>query len=407
MTNTPIPNHDASDELMTAVTGRRRSAFAEAFDAVRTDLVEVAASGPILVVGAAGSIGAAVVRTLHEADCASLVVLDSNENGLTELVRDLHATGLARRDVAVRPVLADITSRWLPWLHYEVGAFHTIMNLAAVKHVRSERDVMSLLRMYEVNVAGTLSLLELLRATDPEGRFFSVSSDKAANPTSLMGASKRLMELSMAASAPDIRVSSCRFANVAFSAGSLLESWLQRMSRKQPISVPTGIRRYFITPREASELCIVTTCLGDRSIMIPDFGVEENLRPLDEVLVDVLSVTGATPEYFEDEAAAIASARKLSIEGRQAVVLTPGDTTGEKPFEEFLGDGEDSSRMDFPGVLTTPLPSGVRRPEHVMSMLDDSQRVRLPSMVEFIDAVLRDVPTFTSAHSARSLDDRL
>ena len=261
-------DRSSEERLLRAVTGRSSSMFEDAYSATRKSLAALAGDGSILVAGAAGSIGSAVVELLHEVPSASLTLADANENGLTDLIRSLHASGRSRRDIEVRPVLLDITAPWLRYPCETLGNVATVMNFAAVKHVRSERDVPSLLRMFSVNVQGTMLLMAQLARRRKEGRFFTVSSDKAADPTSLMGASKRLMELAAFSQEVDtVRVSTCRFANVAYSAGSLLESWLQRIDRRQALGCPAGIRRFFISPREAAQLCVISLIHGENQIL--------------------------------------------------------------------------------------------------------------------------------------------
>jgi FlaA1/EpsC-like NDP-sugar epimerase len=398
----------ASGALEEAVTGRTTSVFDDAFASATREISAAIEGKRILVTGAAGSIGSAVTEIALEFAPSTLLAADVDENGLAELVRFLRSSGRLNGNGRVEPLLLDITSDNVALVPGVYGNPDAIMNLAAVKHVRSERDLLSLIRMFETNVAGTRNLQTLLESCNPDGAFFSVSSDKAVNPTSLMGASKRLMELEMARGGRG-RMSSCRFANVAFSAGSLLDSWLKRIANGQPTPVPADVRRYFITSREAGQLCLLTLARANKEILVPALSVDQDLQPLTSVLDRVLMALELRPEYFDDEQQAIAAAGRLAGERRQAVIITAADTSGEKMFEEFLEADCPARDIGLSGVLATDFGAVPASSSATLTLLGNRTRESRAAVrtEDLVNAVAADVPTYNARVTEARLDDRV
>jgi nucleoside-diphosphate-sugar epimerase len=377
----------------------------------RQDDLSLTFSGAsVLIAGAAGSIGTATVAQVLRLNPSSVVLLDQSENGLAELVRELRSTDQVGSSTRLQTVLADIASPLVKHVAGLMGPFDVVMNLAAAKHVRSERDSLSALRLLEVNVLGTISLMNLLVSADHTARFFSVSTDKAAGPVSLMGASKRLMERAMFQDASIHGVTSCRFANVAFSAGSLPDSWLRRIASHQPVAVPRGIRRYFVSAEEAGQFCVLSAAGESGSIYFPTLRAEDQLVSLESLLADVLDRLGLVPEYYADEREALADSARMRATGRQPVLITDPDTAGEKPIEEFVAEDERSGSTGMPYIdrvvaTAPPDPQVTRAIQTIERFVRSSDHA--PSVADIIGFVQPAVPTYVPAMSERSLDERL
>ncbi len=402
-------SHALSD-LAPLATGRSTSLFQQAMESRQDDLSLTFSGASVLIAGAAGSIGTATVAQVLRLNPSSVVLLDQSENGLAELVRELRSTGQVGSSTRLQTVLADIASPLVKHVAGLMGPFDVVMNLAAAKHVRSERDSLSALRLLEVNVLGTISLMNLLVSADHTARFFSVSTDKAAGPVSLMGASKRLMERAMFEGMPQQGITSCRFANVAFSAGSLPDSWLRRIASHQPVAVPRGIRRYFVSAEEAGQFCVLSAVGESGSIYFPTLDVEDQLISLESFLDAVLDRLGLVPEFYEDERKALADCERLRTIGRQPVLITNPDTAGEKAIEEFVAEGErsESSGMLHIGRIDATAPADPQV-QTVIRRIEQSVRSRdhVPSVSDIIGLVQAAVPTYVPAISERSLDERL
>lgn len=328
-------------EAMTAaITGRTRPLFADDL-ARQAGRIAAAIDGRrILVVGGAGSIGAATIHELVARRPAALAVLDTSENNLAELVRTLRSAAVPfAGELAVQPLDygSALTRSWLA----RQPAFDLVLGFAALKHVRSERDAFSLVRMLEVNLLAADRFLAACRAYG-HGRdgVFLVSTDKAAEPASLMGASKRAMEL-LLWSHPLARATTTRFANVAFSDGSLPWGFLQRLAKRQPLAGPSDVRRFLVSPAEAGQLCLLAAlCAPDRHVLIPVLDPGRDAFGFDAVAAAVLAAHGLAPAPYADEAAARAAVETEAARGRWPVAFAPSTTSGEKAMEIFAGPGE-------------------------------------------------------------------
>lgn len=400
--------------LSQLATGRVRSLFADDYEDHRLRMSEMLRGARVLLIGGAGSIGGSVARLLAGYETTALHILDANENSLVELTRDLRAGGypLGSRDLRWMPL--DFGSAIMRRTIEEEKPYDYVLNFAAVKHVRSEKDTCSVLRMLDVNVLMHATLLDLLADKRAETTYFSVSTDKAANPVNLMGASKRLMEHVMFSGAHGGRgrTTSARFANVAFSDGSLLQGWLNRIAKRQPIAVPRETRRFFVSIAEAGELCMLAAfCQDDRRILVPRLIPDNDLRFLDEVARAFIVACGLEPAIYTEEGAAIRAVEADVARGRYPLLLTPLDTSGEKPYEEFVGEGEKAHESGFSalhGVEYLPL-----RDERELSAFMDYVRgalanPRLPlSKAQLVAAVGAVLPEFSHVETHRKLDERV
>lgn len=329
------------------VIGRNTSLFEEDLDASDELLRATIAGSRILLIGGGGSIGFQTLRTLLRYEPASVHVVDHNENALAELVRTLRSSANPFRVAELTTLPFDFGgSPFRLWFEAEQTAFDHVLNFAALKHVRSEKDPFSTLAMLETNVVhlDRLARLFACRRRTPD-RVFSVSTDKAANPSSMMGATKRLMEHALFAPTdrwPDgVALSSARFANVAFSNGSLLQSWQKRLQQSQPLACPENCRRFFVTLDESGHLCTLAGFAGRHgTISIPALDPNEHLVLLSDVIVRFLQFHGLEPRFVRDEQEATARAAEAGRGAQWPVLLTPLDTAGEKPYEEFVGAGE-------------------------------------------------------------------
>jgi FlaA1/EpsC-like NDP-sugar epimerase len=325
-------------------TGHERSRFAADMRARAGELLAAFGGRRVLVVGGAGSIGAATVRALLPFAPAAVHVVDQDENGLAELVRDVRSAGLAPRHLDLRLMPLDYGAPVARRFLASAGPYDSVLHFAALKHVRSEKDAASVLQMIDTNVLKQERLLGWLAEDGVPGRYFAVSTDKAANPVNFMGASKRLMEhLVFSGGAPlgAARRNSARFANVAFSAGSLLESWGRRLSKRQPMAVPVDTLRYFVSLEESAEICLLAAAATpDRHLAVPDFDAGRDLRELVPIAEAFVRSAGFEPAWYDDEPEARAAVERDAARGAWPVLRTARDTDGEKSEEVFTGAGE-------------------------------------------------------------------
>ena len=292
-----------------------------------------------LVIGGAGTIGQAVTREIFKRNPKALHAVDISENNLVELVRDIRST-LGYIDGDFRTFALDCASREFDALLNMEEGYDYVLNLSALKHVRSEKDPFTLMRMIEVNILNTISTLQQAKAGGAK-KYFCVSTDKAANPVNMMGASKRIMEMILMRESMELPISTARFANVAFSDGSLLHGFNQRFAKQQPISAPTDVRRYFVVPQEAGELCLLSCLLGEnRDIFFPKMSEELQLTKFSDIAVRYLEDLGYTPYPCQSEEEARGKAAELIGAKKWPVFFFETNTTGEKGFEEFFTSAE-------------------------------------------------------------------
>lgn len=309
-----------------------------------------------LVLGAAGTIGQAVTKEIFKRNPKKLHCVDISENNLVELVRDIRSEyGYIEGDF--QTFALDIGSPIYDAFIESDGVYDYVLNLSALKHVRSEKDPYTLMRMIEVNILNTIKTIKQSKEKRVK-KYFCVSTDKAANPVNMMGASKRIMELFLMRESVDMNISTARFANVAYSDGSLLHGFKMRMEKHQPIVAPNDVRRYFVSKEESGQLCLMSTILGDnRDIFFPKLNAERHLIKFSDLATDFVSSRGYQPYLCKSENEARDLAKSLPSEGKWPCYFSPSDTTGEKDFEEFFTEGEalDLDRFERLGIVKSQM----------------------------------------------------
>lgn len=321
-----------------------------------------------LVIGGAGSIGQAVTKEIFKRKPKKIHVVDISENNLVELVRDIRSSyGYIEGDF--RTFALDCGSENFEALFNNEAPYDYVLNLSALKHVRSEKDPYTLMRMIEVNILNTVKTIELSIKYGVK-KYFCVSTDKAANPVNMMGASKRIMEMFLFRMSKDIKISTARFANVAFSDGSLLHGFNQRINKVQPIAAPNDVRRYFVIPKEAGQLCLLSTLLGDNGdICFPKLSEELNLIKFSTIAERYLLDKGYTPYLCDSEDEARTKINMLVDDNKWPCCFFPSNTTGEKDFEEFFTDSEqvDMERFISLGIVKNECDSETEKLDFFLS----------------------------------------
>lgn len=319
--------------------GRDKELFSEDIEKYSKLLKNIVSSSSFLIIGAAGSIGQAVTKEVFKRSPKKLHAVDISENNLTELVRDIRSSfGYIEGDF--KTYALDIGSIEYDTFIKSDGKYDYVLNLSALKHVRSEEDPFTLMRMIDVNIFNTD---KTIRQSIDNGvkKYFCVSTDKAANPINMMGASKRIMEMFLMRRSLDLNISTARFANVAFSDGSLLHGFNQRIEKRQPIAAPSDIKRYFVTSKESGELCLMSCIFGEnRDIFFPKLSDALHLISFADIAIKYLNDKGFEPYLCDTEDEARELIKTLPEQGKWPCLFNKSDTTGEKDFEEFYTDEE-------------------------------------------------------------------
>ena len=412
--------------LVAKTVARTRSLFQDDVEANAEAIGEAISGKRILVTGAAGSIGSSMVRQIARYKPAFLAAIDLSENNLVELVRDLRGrTGLTLGN-SLKTYTIDFGSSLADRFIGDVGPFDLVLHFAAMKHVRSERDIYSLARLIQTNVLQVDRFLSTLKQDSPCD-VFAVSTDKACAPASLMGASKRLMEQvvlwhgqnagSLVGKAHDDgpslpRVACARFANVAFSDGSLLAGYLSRIRKRQPLAGPNDVRRYFITEEEAGQICLLTAALAENGqIFVPRLDPESHLKTFDQIAEIVLAECGYEPCWYSSDTAARNSMERDLARGVYPCFFSASDTSGEKEIEEFIGPGEKLASTPLATVNVigrTPVVDWpvLREVMHGLSTVTVSPD---PSKGKehIVELLFRAVPTLRHVERDRDLDRKM
>lgn len=423
------------ERIAQAVTGRRESLFAGDVAKATGELRALLDGKRVLLVGAAGSIGSAtLIEMLKVAKPAAVAVLDPNENNLAELVRSIRNlptpfTG----ELIVQPL--DYGTPLTGVFLNEQQPFDVVFSFAALKHVRSERDHLSTVRLLEVNLLKAHYFLSCLRRRqrNAHARVFFVSTDKAANPVGIMGASKRAMEILLWAHTQNdeaiflpqepaqvsprlTQVTTARFANVAFSDGSLPWAFLQRIEKQQPLAAPGDIRRYLVTPREAGQLCLLAGAATPHGqVVIPRLDPAKDMASFVDIADATLRDLGLTPVHYRDPAEALASVAGNLAQKRYPVLVTTSDTSGEKEIEEFVAreEQERAHAHGFTQLATIPAPHAVDLAplRHLLQTIHRAERCRdandIPSKAELAQALAGVVPGFHHRETGKSLDGKM
>jgi FlaA1/EpsC-like NDP-sugar epimerase len=395
------------DEILSLV-GRERDLLSDDLAAHEGELNAAVGSGRFLVIGGAGSIGQAVVKELFARSPRSLHVVDLSENSLVELVRDIRSS-IGYMDGDFRTFAVDAGSPIFESLFHAMGPYDYVLNLSALKHVRSEKDPFTLMRMIEVNVLNVDRCLRMASAAGV-GKYFAVSSDKAANPANMMGASKRVMEMVLAAAGTDLPISTARFANVAFSDGSLLHGFGQRLAKRQPLSAPNDVRRYFVSARESGELCLLSCILGrNGEIFFPKLSSELNLVTFSSIAERYLRWRGFEPHVCDTEDEARARVDELSAIGKWPCHFFESDTTGEKDYEEFYVEGEvvDWERFSSLGVVRNKASCDPERLQRFLTETRSLIRRGTWSRGDILELLHSVLPQFAHQETGKYLDDKM
>lgn len=391
-----------------SLIGREKELFAHDIKMHEEQLSEIVSQSRFLVLGGAGSIGQAVTKEIFNRNPAKLHVVDISENNLVELVRDIRSSfGYIPGDF--RTFALDIGSLEFDAFFKSDGGYDYILNLSALKHVRSEKDPYTLMRMVDVNVFNTDKTLQ--QAIDAGAKkYFCVSTDKAANPVNMMGASKRIMEMFLMRRSLQMDISTARFANVAFSDGSLLHGFNQRLEKRQPIVAPNDVRRYFVTPKESGELCLMSCIFGDnRDIFFPKLSEELHLISFADIAVKYLAEKGLEPVLCSDEDEARELAKTLPEQGKWPCLFTSSDTTGEKDFEEFFTDNEtlDMERFENLGIIKNEADFDEQMLAEFEERIAEMKRDVAWSKQDLVDLFHRMIPDFGHKETGKYLDSKM
>ncbi|WP_297443237.1 UDP-N-acetylglucosamine 4,6-dehydratase [Sulfurimonas sp.] len=388
--------------------GREKELFLNDIQKYKNELTKIVCNAKFLVLGGAGSIGSAVVKEIFKRNPKKLHVVDISENNLTELVRDIRSShGYIDGEFATYAL--DIGSIEYDAFITQDGEYDYVLNLSALKHVRSEKDPFTLMRMIETNIFNTD---KTLKQSIEQGvkKYFCVSTDKAANPVNMMGASKRIMEMFVHRNSTQIDVSMARFANVAFSDGSLLHGFNQRLEKKQPIVAPNDIKRYFVTPKESGELCLMSCIFGEnRDIFFPKLSEALHLISFADIAVKYLQEKGYEPYLCSSEDEARSLAKTLPEQGKWPCLFTQSDTTGEKDFEEFFTENEilDMKRFKNLGVIKNELDFDAQLLEKFETEIEQMLAKKSWNKEQIVELFLELLPNLEYEDKKKYLDGKM
>lgn len=397
-----------NDFVCKYITGRSESLISEDIKNHFTDLQESIEGKSVLVIGGAGSIGSSFIKALLHFQPRKLVVVDINENGLAELTRELRSSKKWNLPQEYTTYPIDYSSAIFEKMFRKSRGFQIVANFSAHKHVRSEKDIYSIEALLRNNVLNTKKFLELLAEMPPDV-YFCVSTDKAANPANIMGASKRIMEDMIFSYSDKFPVKTARFANVAFSNGSLLEGFLKRMEKKQPISAPSDIKRYFVSLEESGQLCLVACMLGNnREIVYPKLASEQMIS-FDAIAENLIRESGFDLLYCKSEKEAIDSTEKIEKFNQYPVYFSVSDTSGEKKYEEFYTEDEwiDEMRYLRLGVIGNKKAPEKARIDELCQMLEKAFLKSDLSKEEVVALLKKYLTNFEHIETGKSLEQKM
>lgn len=389
--------------------GRTEELFVQDIKKVSEELANIVSSSAFLVLGGAGSIGQAVTKEIFKRSPKKLHVVDISENNMVELVRDVRSSfGYISGDF--QTFALDIGSIEYDAFIQQDGKYDYVLNLSALKHVRSEKDPFTLMRMIDVNIFNTDKTIQQSIDCGVK-KYFCVSTDKAANPVNMMGASKRIMEMFLMRRSEDISISTARFANVAFSDGSLLHGFNQRLQKKQPIVAPKDIKRYFVTPKESGELCLMSCIFGEnRDVFFPKLSEQLHLTTFADIAVKYLEQRNLKPYLCDSEDEARRFSKKESDLGDEwPCLFVDSDTTGEKDFEEFFTEFEMLDMKSFInlGVIKNQLSLNNDLVELFETSIKEMKQAKSWNKSDIVDLFFKLIPDFGHKETGRYLDSKM
>ena len=405
-----------------SVTFRPISMFANDIEANKEKLTEEIKGKKVCVIGGAGSIGSSFIKAVLRFEPKSVVVVDLNENGLAELVRDVRSTeGLYVPD-EFRCYTLNFADPIFERIFREEKGFDIVANFSAHKHVRSEKDKYSVQALIENNDIKAKKLMDLLTVYPPK-HFFCVSTDKAANPVNIMGASKRIMEDLVMAYNTHFKVTTARFANVAFSNGSLPDGWIHRLQKKQPLAAPSDVKRYFVSPEESGQICMLACILGNGGeVFFPKLG-EDQMLTFSSICDDFVKAQGFEKDECATDSEAKAKANAMTFEPttnsqqltansqqpKYPVVYFKSDTTGEKAYEEFYVPGEkvNMDRFAALGVVEQTTRRNMDEVNDFFSELEGIFHKEDFTKAEVVESIKRFIPNFEHEEKGKNLDQKM
>ncbi len=388
--------------------GRSEPLFRQDITKYEYEICAIVESSSFLVLGGAGSIGCAVVKEIFKRNPRRLHVVDISENNLVELVRDIRSSyGYIQGDF--RTFALDIGSEIYDLYSKNQQKFDYVLNLSALKHVRSEKDIYTLMRMIDVNVFNTEKTIiqSIEKGTE---KYFAVSTDKAANPVNLMGASKRIMEKFLFSKSNSIAISTARFANVAFSDGSLLHGYNQRIQKRQPLVAPNDVKRYFVSPQESGELCLMSALFGqNRDIFFPKIHERFTLTSFTDITLRYLESMSIEPVICGSEEEARLRIEELIPQKKWPCLFTNSDTTGEKEEEEFYSEEEilDLTRFSSLGIIKNDFADDSDKIEAFRLKFEGWKLTGNWSKVEIVNAFREIIPEFHYEDLGKNLDQKM
>jgi FlaA1/EpsC-like NDP-sugar epimerase len=388
--------------------GREKELFNEDIELIEKELSTIVSNSTFLVIGGAGSIGQAVTKEIFKRNPKKLHIVDISENNMVELVRDIRSS-FGYIDGDFQTLALDIGSIEYDAFIESDGKYDYVLNLSALKHVRSEKDPFTLMRMIDVNIFNTNKTIQQ-SITNGTKKYFCVSTDKAANPVNMMGASKRIMEMYLMRRSQEISISTARFANVAFSDGSLLHGFNQRIAKKQPIVAPNDIKRYFVTPKESGELCLMSCIFGEnRDIFFPKLSKNLHLISFADIAVKYLADLGYEPYlcHTEDEARELMAS--LPLEKKWPCLFTESDTTGEKDFEEFFTDSEvlDMERFNNFGIIKNEAIFDQEKIQNFTKTIQSLKANKSWKKEQIVELFFDMIPDFGHKETGKYLDGKM
>jgi len=391
-----------------SLIGRNAPLFTIDINNYENKIKQIVSTSSFLVIGGAGSIGQAVTKEIFKRNPQKLHVVDISENNMVELVRDIRSSfGYIEGDF--QTFALDIGSPEYDAFIESDGKYDYVLNLSALKHVRSEKDPFTLMRMINVNIFNTDKTIQ--QSIDKGvKKYFCVSTDKAANPVNMMGASKRIMEMFLMRRSKYIAISTARFANVAFSDGSLLHGFNQRIQKRQPIVAPNDIKRYFVVPQESGELCLMSCIFGEnRDIFFPKLSESLHLITFADIAIKYLKSLGYEPHLCQTEDEARELIETLPQQGKWPCLFTASDTTGEKDFEEFYTENEilDMERFENLGVIENELNIEEDKLNHFTNVINALKQSGSWNKEQIVNLFFEMIPNFGHKETGKYLDAKM